>query len=141
MAPPKKDKSDALLAAIQAAADAEARTEPPDTVEIDGVTYYRQQQAASTERKPDRDGYSFVTINLAPHASEIRIDSRIYFHGFTYEIRDEQVASFNEIMYRTWQHERSTGGANIAAGGRAPFRSEQFVNARSGATGRDPRYA
>lgn len=132
--------SDELLKSIQAAADADAAVEPPDTVEIDGVTYYRQQ-VAPTERKPDREGYSFITINLAPHASEIRIDNRIYFHGFTYEIRDDQVPTFSEIMFRTWQHERSTGGANIAAGGRSPFRSDAFLNANTGATGRDSRYA
>jgi hypothetical protein len=127
MASPKKRTSDDLLASIQAAADAEAAIDPPDTVEIDGVTYYRQQTAPA-ERKPDREGYSFVTINLAPHASDIRIDNRIYSHGFTYEIRDEAVQTFNEIMFRTWQHERSTGGANTMAGGRAPFGSTQRIS-------------
>ena len=136
----KRELSDDLLASIQAAADADAEVDPPDTVVIDGVTYYRQQTVPA-ERKPDRPGYSFITINLAPHANEIRVDNRIYVHGFTYEIKDEQVPSFNEIMYRTWQHERSTGGANIAAGGRAPFRSDQILNARTGVAGRDPRYA
>jgi hypothetical protein len=127
MAPPKKRTSDDLLASIQAAADAEAAVEPPDTVEIDGVTYYRQQMAPA-ERKPDREGYSFLTVNLAPHASEIRIDGVIYFHGYTYEVKDAQLQTFYEIMHRTWQHERSTGGANIHAGGRVPFGSTRQLS-------------
>ena len=128
----KKRESDELLQQIQAAAEADVNVEPPDTVEVDGITYYRQQ-AVPAERKPDRIGYSFFTPNLAPHASEIRIDGRIYFHGFTYEIRDDQVQTFSEICYRTWQHERATGGANINAGGRAPFQSSVQMSAMSGA--------
>lgn len=90
---------------------------PPDTVVVDGVTYYRNQTQAPTKRK--KPGYQEVTINIAPYADRIMVDGRVYFQGFSYEMTDEQAASIHEMMARTWQHEASTGGANTSAFQRA----------------------
>lgn len=124
--PPRKDapKSDDLLAEISRAAEDAARAdavaerhEPPDTVEIDGVTYYRNP--GKQRRKASKPGHVMFTVNLAPHAKDIRIDNVIYMHGGVYEIAAEREPTFAEICRRTWDHERSTGGANIASNGGA----------------------
>lgn len=115
--PPKK--KDDLLAQLQAAADAEAAVEPPDFVDVDGVRFWRTPQVAGP-RKPDKAGFEYVTINVAPHARDITLDGVKYFHGFTYEVEAARVPTFLEIMHNTWRHERATGGANINAGGYAP---------------------
>lgn len=120
MAPPKKpaDIFDEIAKATEEAAKAEAKAEqhePPETVEIGGVTYYRTAPGPQ-RRKASKPNHVMFTVNLAPHARHIRVDNVIYHHGGVYEIREDQEATFAEICQRTWDHERSTGGANIASG-------------------------
>lgn len=102
-----------------AAKSAGAETEKPDYIDIDGVRYYREkpQMEVVDPMKVDvtRPGYSRIVINVAPHSKEIKIDNRIFSAGHVYEIRDDQVQTFVEVMARTWQHERAVGGANTNA--------------------------
>lgn len=51
-----------------------------------------------------------VTIDLPPHAPDIRIDGRIYQPGMTYEVKSEQAATLRDIMYRAWAHEQEVRG-------------------------------
>lgn len=46
-----------------------------------------------------------ITIDLAPHADKIRIDGVDYYQGHTYNVAPQAIATFNEIMGRTWWHE------------------------------------
>lgn len=63
-----------------------------------------------------------VQIDLAPHSPWITIDGRLYYHGLSYKFTQAQAQTIKEIMFRTWQHEREIGGANMNAElGRTPF--------------------
>lgn len=110
-------KDDKFLDQVRIAAKAEADAEPehPEYVEIDGTKYVRQDVATNPakQRPGTKEGYSWITINIAPHADRIRIDNTYYFQGHSYEVRDDQVPTFEEIMFNTWRHERATGGANV----------------------------
>lgn len=103
----------------------------PETVVIDGVTYYRTPPAPVA--KPSKPGYDDVTVNLAPYTDRIMLDGKMFFHGFTYTVTEKQAASMREIMSRTWIHEASTGGANMNAYQRQRnvALSPQFPNGRS----------
>lgn len=108
----------ALAESIRQAGAAEAMVEEkdkPDFVMVEGVKYYRARPVAQTDPgKPEgiKDGHTRIVINVAPHAANIRIDNRLYFANMEYDVRDDQVSTFMEIMQRTWEHERATGGAN-----------------------------
>ncbi len=56
-----------------------------------------------------------ITIDLAPHSPDITLDGRKFFHGMTYKFTKAQAATIKEAMFRTWQHEREIGGANMNA--------------------------
>ena len=106
----------ATLAEINGANNA---TDHPDYLDIDGVRYWREKPQMEVvdpmKAGVERLGYSRIVINLAPHAREIKIDNKVYTANRMYEIRDDQVPTFLEIMSRTWQHERAVGGANTNA--------------------------
>lgn len=132
----KKD----LLSEIQDEAE-KLQTDPPDFVEIDGVKYYRQAPVQADPGKvfksyvkrtkvydraakewvweeEETEGYfERILINIAPHASDIKLDGRIYFANFTYEFHESVAPTIRDIMARTWDHERATGGANINMAG------------------------
>ncbi len=107
-----------LAESIRKAGAAEAmidEKDKPDFVMVEGVKYYRAKPVISTDpAKPQgiKDGHTRIVINVAPHAANIRIDNRIYYANMEYDVRDDQVPTFMEIMQRTWEHERATGGAN-----------------------------
>ncbi len=108
----------AIAESVRLAAQAEAaipEEEKPDFVDIDGVRYYRKKPVAVNydPMKPagTKTGFSRIVINIAPHAPNIRLDNVIYYAGMEYEIADDRIPTFLEIMARTWDHERSTGGA------------------------------
>jgi hypothetical protein len=110
-----KDMADAIERSARSAEEV-PEEERPDFVEVGGVKYYRHKQEPSPydSGKPAgiQEGYTRVVINIAPHAPHIRLDNRLYYPNMEYDIRDDQVATFMEIMARTWYHERATGGAN-----------------------------
>jgi hypothetical protein len=88
----------------------------PDFIEVDGIKYYRRKAEPPlyNSEKPEgiQPGYTRIVINIAPHAPNIRLDNVIYFANMEYDVRDDQVQTFMEIMARTWYHEKATGGAN-----------------------------
>lgn len=98
------------------AAEEVPEEERPDFIEVDGVKYYRRQAEPTIydSGKPEgiKDGFTRIVINIAPHAPHIRLDNRLYYPNMEYDVRDDQVQTFMEIMARTWYHERATGGAN-----------------------------
>lgn len=114
---PKKNTNE-LLAEIQDATRAAVAAEtvaaaepPPDTVEINGVTYFRKQEAAPLpEIDPDPEIESLV-IDLAPHAKEIMINGVKYMNGYVYKVDRNLARVIRDIAFKTWQHEKQTGGA------------------------------
>ena len=88
----------------------------PDFIDIDGVRYWRAKPRAEVvdphKAGVKREGYSRIVINIAAFAEFIMVDNRKYHADHIYEIRDDQVPTFLEIMARTWWHERATQGAN-----------------------------
>ena len=114
---PKKNTNE-LLAEIQDAtrkaveAEVAAADEaPPDHIEINGVTYYRTAPAAApTAIDPDPEIES-VVIDLAPHAKEVMINGVKYMNGYVYKVSRDLARVLRDIAYKTWQHEKQTGGA------------------------------
>lgn len=98
---------------------------PPDFVEVDGVKYYRDAQTAAANNRtkklwqdprrplepPKEIEVEQVAINVAPYASEIRLDGVIFLAGRVYDFPVAQAATVREIIQNTWRHEASTGGA------------------------------
>jgi hypothetical protein len=92
-----------------------AADEKPNFIEVEGVRYYREgtrQVLDPFKAGVKHEGYSRITINIAEFAEFIFIDGRKYWANHIYEIRDERLPTFLEIMARTWWHERATQGSN-----------------------------
>jgi hypothetical protein len=118
----KKDPNDLLKEIADESVKAAAEG-PPDFVEVEGVRYYRDPVLAAANnrvkkawRNPrtqevDEIEVEQIAINLAPYASEIRLDGVIYCAGRVYDFPVAVASSVREIIWRTWQHEASTGGA------------------------------
>jgi hypothetical protein len=49
-------------------------------------------------------------VNLPPHAGNIRIDGREFFHGFTYSVSPAQYAALADAQARAWNHDREVMG-------------------------------
>ncbi len=53
-----------------------------------------------------------LTIDVAGHAQDIKLDGRPFYHGHTYTVPRSIADTLFDIMGRTWDHEESVGGAN-----------------------------
>lgn len=110
-------KPDKLLAEIQeqtriaAQADAAVSKETPDSIEIDGVTYYRNRAGAPQEPVDPDPEIEQIVIDVAPHAGFIMIDGVKFFAGFAYKVTKHQARNMRDVMALTWKHEKQTGGA------------------------------
>ena len=78
----------------------------------------RQKALFQSGKSAEGDEIESITVDLAPNASAITLDGRLFYHGVTYNFTRAQASTVKEIMFRTWQHEREVGGANINATGR-----------------------
>ncbi|MDE2097911.1 MAG: hypothetical protein KGL39_11730 [Patescibacteria group bacterium] len=88
------------------------------------ATKRRLREKAMFAAGKDAEGEDLqtITIDLAPNSPWITIDGRLYYHGVSYKFTRAQAQTINEIMARTWTHEREIGGANMnAEAGRRPF--------------------
>jgi len=96
----------------RAAANGGGSAEPAEYIDIDGIRYWRERPRAEVidpmKAGVERPGYSRIVINIAPYAEHIMVDNRKYIANQIYEIRDDQIPTFLEIMTRTWWHERAT---------------------------------
>ncbi len=54
--------------------------------------------------------YMQVTIDVPPHAPDIRVDGRIYQPGMTYKVTVDQARTLKDIMFRAWAHEQEVRG-------------------------------
>jgi len=112
-----QEMSSAVLEAINAP-QTNGGGEPTaaEYVDIDGVRYWREKPHAEVvdpyKAGVEREGYVRITINIADFAEFIMVDNHKYHANMVYEIREDQLQSFQEIMARSWWHERATQGAN-----------------------------
>lgn len=54
-----------------------------------------------------------ILINVAGHADKITLDGRQFAHGRVYYCTQNERETLEEIMSRTWGHEKEVGGANF----------------------------
>lgn len=53
-----------------------------------------------------------VYLDLAPHANQITLDGRVYFHGHTVHVNYGVKCALKDIIARSWEHEAEVGGVN-----------------------------
>jgi hypothetical protein len=53
-----------------------------------------------------------LMIDLAPFAKEIRLDNRVYIHGGVYLVPMPVYYTLQEIISRSWAHDRAVGSPN-----------------------------
>jgi hypothetical protein len=56
-----------------------------------------------------------ITLDLAEHSNQLRIDGTIYFHGGTYTVDEPTFATMREMIHRGWDHQREVDGKNANA--------------------------
>lgn len=55
-----------------------------------------------------------VTIDLAEHSDNIKLDGRQYWHGRTYPVPRHVADTLRDIMARGWNHQDEVDGKNLA---------------------------
>lgn len=56
-----------------------------------------------------------IAIDLAPHAPNIKLDGKVYYHGVKYKFTPKTASVINEICHRTWLHEAEVHGLDSNA--------------------------
>lgn len=118
--------TDEELKQLQEEAEAEfaleAKKDAQEAFKASAKRKLREKAMFAAGKDAEGEAVESVTIDLAPHSPWITIDGRVYYHGVTYKFTTGQAATIKEVMFRTWQHEREIGGANINAEmGRTPL--------------------
>lgn len=73
--------------------------------------YEATLEAARRAGDPNETLY-LVVLNLAPHAQQIMVDHRVYFHGQTVQVPYGLKCVLKDMIARTWEHEEEVGGVN-----------------------------
>lgn len=95
----------AIRAKAREAADKERKQRQEDDL------YEAELEEARKVGDPDEVLYA-VHLNLAPHASTIRLDNRVFFHGQVVHVNLHQKCALKDIIARGWEHEEEVGGVN-----------------------------
>lgn len=111
------DLTEKEIADIHAQVEAELVKESKDRLKKelkDSLKAQAKKKALFSEGKND-DGEDLisVTLNLAPHAPDVKLDGKMYRHGVTYQLTPKTAAVMNEIQYRTWLHDAEVHGLNM----------------------------
>jgi hypothetical protein len=71
----------------------------------------KARSAIRVQRGLEEDQVTLL-MDLPGHAEYVRIDSRRYYHGYTYTVPASVADTLMHMMDRAWRHEEETGGAN-----------------------------
>jgi len=55
-----------------------------------------------------------ITLDLAPHQPDIRLDGVVYYHGMTYKVKRRVADTMREIAARGWKHQDEIDGKSMA---------------------------
>lgn len=55
-----------------------------------------------------------ITIDLAPYAPYININSQCYYHGRTYQVPRHVADTLRDQMFQTWKHQNQIDGKDAA---------------------------
>lgn len=117
-----EDELKQLELEAQAEFDLESKTQASEAFKAELKRKLKEKALFSNGKDAEGDNVEPVLIDLAPHSPYVNIDGRLYYHGLTYKFTQAQAQTVKEVMFRTWQHEREIGGANINAEfGRTPY--------------------
>ena len=112
----KDVKTDMLTEEEKSALRAKAQEAVKTQMAEDAADAYLEQCMAEERRLAglDKDELNTeevkVTIDLPEFAASIRLNSRDYFHGFTYTVPMHVYESMAEIMNNAWEHQSEIEG-------------------------------
>ena len=94
---------------------AELRTKAKAKVDLERKQAAEAQLLAQFELEERQQGgldepMVDITIDLAPHADRIVLDSVIYFQGQTKTVRESVAAVIAEVCSKTWEHQSQIDG-------------------------------
>lgn len=75
----------------------------------------RKEVKFANGKDAEGEDVELITIDLAPHSPYITIDGHVYYHGVSYKFTQAQAQTINEILYRTWAHEREVRGVDSSS--------------------------
>lgn len=75
----------------------------------------KKQAMFKVGQNEEGDDLVDITIDLAPHAPNIKLDGKIYYHGVKYRFTPKTAAVINETCHRTWLHEAEVHGLDSNA--------------------------
>ena len=105
---------------------AKARKTVADDLKAEQKALALKQEIAQAKREAGMSGFDLKTdmVNIhvdlpeycanAKDVGAIRIDGRVYTHGFTYTVPRHQADSIRDQMYRAWLHQRDIDGKSLA---------------------------
>jgi hypothetical protein len=102
------------IAAIHAEVEKEIAKETKDKLKKelkDSLKSAAKKKALFADGKNEEgENLVSVTLNLASHAPDIKLDGKMYRNGVTYQLTPKTAAVINEIAYRGWLHDAEVHG-------------------------------
>lgn len=69
-----------------------------------------QREEGLTTGNGHQDQVMSITIDLAPYAPYININSQCYYHGRTYQVPRHVADTLRDQMFMTWKHQNQIDG-------------------------------
>ena len=82
--------------------------------------YFKQAMAEARRAQVPADQMLHVMIDAAPFLPHIMIDGVMYFHGYGYDVPQNQALVLYEQMQRSWQHQDEIDGRGRTEAYRRP---------------------
>lgn len=73
----------------------------------------KKKQLFSEGKNESGENLVSVTLNMASHAPDIKLDGQTFRNGVTYQLTQKKAAVINEIVYRGWLHDAEVHGLNM----------------------------
>ena len=75
--------------------------------QIAEAVHATRRRRAEVVEEPE---YVEVTIDLPPHAPDVRLDGRIFQPNMTYKVTVDVQRTLKDVMFKAWAHEQEVRG-------------------------------
>lgn len=110
--------SEAEIAAIRAQARAEIMADKRGKLKQELLAAEKQRlknEEGLTTGNSHMDEVVSISIDLAPYAPYININSQCYYHGRTYQVPRHVADTLRDQMFQTWKHQNQIDGKDAAS--------------------------
>jgi hypothetical protein len=108
-----KDEIAAIHAEVEKELAKEAKDKMKKELKDSLKSEAKKKQLFSEGKNEAGEDLVSITLNMASHAPDIKLDGKTYRNGVTYQLTPKTAAVINEIAYRGWLHDAEVHGLNM----------------------------